>query len=347
MVKELIQISKYAGMREDLVQTGGGNSSVKLGPGCMLIKGMGVQMADMRSGTGYSVVDQRVFQTFFSQYQGESVTAEQGESLQAKAYLAGSRPAIETFFHALTGRVTLHTHPVLVNVLTARTGGMEILKELFPDALTVGYASPGLALGVAFFEQMRQCGLDSTFKGIAFIKNHGLLVSGDSTEFVMGQTEAVLDKIAAYLHYDNRANKHVTELYGWLAEVCDMEDNLVYRARNADIQSAWDALAENKHTFCPDSVVFCGKALLVLDHGSEAEQIKTYIHRFGVPSVILYDHQTYLVASSMKKAKEMESVVSFSAETAALNRGHTVDLLPEEEVNFLLDWEVEKFRKNM
>ena len=129
MVKELIQISKYAGMREDLVQTGGGNSSVKLGPGCMLIKGMGVQMADMRSGTGYSVVDQRVFQTFFSQYQGESVTAEQGESLQAKAYLAGSRPAIETFFHALTGRVTLHTHPVLVNVLTARTGGMEILKE--------------------------------------------------------------------------------------------------------------------------------------------------------------------------------------------------------------------------
>lgn len=347
MVKELIQISKYAGMREDLVQTGGGNSSVKLGLDCMLIKGMGVQMADMRSGAGYSVVDQRVFQAFFSRYQGEKVTPEQGEALQAEAYLAGPRPAIETFFHALTGRVTLHTHPVLVNALTARTGGMEILKELFPSALMVGYDSPGLALGVAFFDQMCQRGLNSEFKGIAFMKNHGLLVSGDCAESVINQTEYVMDQIADYLQYDNRANKHVTQLYRWLSEVCDMEDNIVYRARSADIQAAWEVLAENKHAFCPDSVVFCGKEILVLERGGEVEQIKSYFRQFGAPLIILYEHETYLVASSMKKSKEMESVVSFIAETASLNRGHAVDLLPEKEVNFLLNWEVEKFRKNM
>ena len=47
LIKQFVYMSKYAGMREDLIQAGGGNSSVKL-DGCkMLIKASGIQLADI------------------------------------------------------------------------------------------------------------------------------------------------------------------------------------------------------------------------------------------------------------------------------------------------------------
>ena len=42
-----IRISKYAGMRNDLGQAGGGNTSVKLDDQVMLVKSSGFQLADL------------------------------------------------------------------------------------------------------------------------------------------------------------------------------------------------------------------------------------------------------------------------------------------------------------
>lgn len=45
-----------------------------------------------------------------------------------------------------TGKYTLHTHPVVVNALTCRKNGVKIIQELFPKALIVPYATPGVDL---------------------------------------------------------------------------------------------------------------------------------------------------------------------------------------------------------
>ena len=55
-IKELVEISKYAGERLDLVQAGGGNSSVKLDNGQMLIKASGYSLSEVVEGYGYSKV---------------------------------------------------------------------------------------------------------------------------------------------------------------------------------------------------------------------------------------------------------------------------------------------------
>lgn len=47
-----IQISKYAGMRNDLAQAGGGNTSVKLDDRVMLVKSSGFQLADVSENSG-------------------------------------------------------------------------------------------------------------------------------------------------------------------------------------------------------------------------------------------------------------------------------------------------------
>ncbi len=347
MVSELIKISKYAGMREDLVQAGGGNSSVKTKEDEMLIKGMGIQLADIRDNNGYSVVNPKIFRDFFAMGQKSQVDVELGESLQNKAYIRGPRPAIETFLHAMTDTVTLHVHPMLVNVLTSRAGGMEVLQELFPDAIMVGYATPGIEIGMEYYVKCKDHLVNMSTSGIAFMKNHGLIVSAKSADEVIEITEEVISRIAEYLGYDNTANKNVTKIYDLLSEMCDTADDIVYRAVAQDILQAVDLLSENKHTFCPDSVVFCGKKIMALTEGNECEQLKAFIADYGKPNVIVYMNQVYIIASSVKKAKETESVLGFCVEVCKLNRYEDVDLLPEREVDFLLNWEVEKFRKNM
>lgn len=62
------------------------------------------------------------------------------------------RASIETFLHAVTGKYMLHSHPTLVNILTARKDGREILEELFPDAVYVPYRKPGAALAETYYK---------------------------------------------------------------------------------------------------------------------------------------------------------------------------------------------------
>lgn len=54
-MEQYIKMSKYAGMREDLVQAGSGNSSVKTDNNRILIKIFGYQLADIKEGDGYSI----------------------------------------------------------------------------------------------------------------------------------------------------------------------------------------------------------------------------------------------------------------------------------------------------
>lgn len=346
MIEELIKISKYAGMREDLVQASGGNSSVKLPDKTMLIKGLGISLGDVSESFGYATVDLRVFQDYFLAYQGEEIEEETAKELQEKAHLEGCLPAIETYFHGLTDTVTLHTHPNLVNVLTARRGGMETLQKLFPDAWMLGYAAPGLPLGIELYHQMKSRA-KSCFSGIAFMKNHGLLVSKKTAEEVIAETEEVMERIAVYLKYENKANTNVTKIYQWLSQRTDMSGKLVYGTTNQKIRSGQAVLSGGRHLFCPDGVVFCGKEILTLEEGKEIEQLEAFLLKNGCPGIVRYQEEVYIVAPSLKKAKEIESVVAFCCEVIQMNRGFEMDLLTEQEADYLLGWEVEAYRKNM
>lgn len=153
MLQELIKISKYAGMREDLVQAGGGNTSVKISQDEMLIKSSGCQLSEVAADYGYSRVCYRKIAEYLSANRGASISESDGKKILVSTLLEGNRPSIETFLHSITGKVTLHTHPVMVNVLAARMNGMAELEKLFPAALFIGYATPGIDLAQKYFRQ--------------------------------------------------------------------------------------------------------------------------------------------------------------------------------------------------
>ena len=133
-MEKFIFMSKYAGMREDLVQAGGGNSAYKITDEKMAIKASGYQLAEVTEKSGYAIVNPKIIKNAFLGCENlDEMTDEQSKRILEKAFLDGERPSIETFLHSISGRYSLHTHPVVVNALTCRKNGEEINIEDLDD----------------------------------------------------------------------------------------------------------------------------------------------------------------------------------------------------------------------
>lgn len=343
-VEGLIKISKYAGMREDLVQAGGGNSSYKVTPDKMFIKASGYQLSEINANEGYAIVNPLIISRIFMECgKLEDITESESKKILAEAYLEGKRPSIETFLHAVTDRYTLHTHPVAVNILTCRVNGESTLKELFPEALYVRYATPGVALAKEYFSAYRTFTENNDRDvDIIFLQNHGLVVCGDSPEAVIEKTEYAIGKIERFIGLDLEKYHNVTRLFNLLP------DGIVWCVTDTHVLNAFKELNGFwKHTFCPDCVVFMGKQALTLTKGNEKSELRGFMMKYGRPVIILYDDNIYIWAENMKKALEIQSVLSFSAQVMQHNQHEECSFLSSQEQNFLLNWDAEKYRKSM
>ncbi|MCX4321518.1 MAG: class II aldolase/adducin family protein [Lachnospiraceae bacterium] len=347
-----IRISKYAGMRNDLGQAGGGNTSVKLDDQVMLVKSSGFQLADVSENSGYSKIDYRLIEEYFKENiraDGKFVlTEDAGNALLVKAQMAGGRASIETFLHAVTGKYTLHSHPTLVNILTARKDGREILEELFPDAVYVPYRKPGAALAETYYKICQAAGEPE----IIFLESHGLVVSGGLAERVISRTEEVLEKIAAYLQVSYEAYPNATKLWDAFAGIPELAERIVYLSENRFLSpgtAEGDILQAEKwnHAFCPDCVVYGSKKPLFLADDFGAADVTAFIERSGIPAMVCYKGRVYILAESVKKAQEIENVMSFAAQVQAANRSHEMQFLSEGQQDALLNWDAEKYRRKL
>lgn len=347
-----IRISKYAGMRNDLAQAGGGNTSVKLDDKVMLVKSSGCQLADVSETSGYSKIDYRLIVDYFEKNitaDGEQVLTEKaGKELLAQAQIEGSRASIETFLHAVTGKYTLHSHPTLVNILTARKDGRQILEQLFPEAIFVPYRKPGAALAEAYYRIWQAAAGRAE---IIFLGNHGLVVSSDQAEQVIDRTEEVLHKIAAYLQVSYEACSNATKLWKAFAEVPALRDKIVYLSENRFLSGdmlGYKAVFENwNHAFCPDCIVYGSKKPLFLPDDFNKEFVETFIAGNLAPALVCYQKHFYILAESVKKAQEIENVMSFAAQVQLANVAHEMNYLSEGQQDELLNWDSEKYRRMM
>ena len=339
-MKGFIEMSKYAGMREDLVQAGGGNSSYKCEKNRMVIKASGYQLAEVSEQKGYAVVNPEIIaQAFLESSDIDGMTDEESKKILKDAFIEGERPSIETFLHSISGKYTLHTHPIVVNVLTCRKDGIQVLKNLFPEALVVPYATPGVELAKAYFKAYSA---KKEEVGVVFLQNHGLLVSGETAESVIAKTEEIVRSLETYLQVDFEVNHNVTELYNIVKE------GIIWRVTDQNVMGVYQKLGTAwKHTFCPDCIVFLGKRICVGGEDFCEQYLNEFKMTYGKPVVYIYKGALYINAETVKKALEIQSVLSFSAQVMLLNEGHDCNLLTDEEQNFLLDWDAEKYRKNL
>lgn len=352
----LIQISKYAGMRNDLAQAGGGNTSVKVDDQVMLVKCSGYQLADVNRESGYMKVDYRLIVDYFEENMASGTEDipgdEEGKRLLVQVQMEEGRASIETFLHAVTGKYTLHSHPTLVNILVSRKKGMEELRKLFPEAVCVPYRKPGIALAQACYKACKEQASPEESSEVIFLENHGLVVSADTPEQVIDKTEQVLKKIADYLHISNKSYSYATRIWDMFLRIPQIQSLIVYTAQSQYL--SWDYIGDAllgpglwDHAFCPDCVVYGGRKILYLCDDFSRRDIVDFMDAYGTPVLICYRKHIYIVAESVKKAQEIENVMSFAAQVQVANLKQEMNGLSESEQDELLNWDSEKFRRMM
>ena len=184
-ISELITLSNTLGKQISYVQGGGGNTSLKTNGTEMFIKASGKFLADIDDETGFLSVDW----LFLKSNIANCVTEQDYFMLLTQSKLTESssnRPSIETGFHALLDNCTIHTHSVWVNLLTCSKEGESLVRELFPAAIWVDYATPGLALTQAISKQ-----LDGCQEAVIFLQNHGVVISAPNPKLAYNSHEII------------------------------------------------------------------------------------------------------------------------------------------------------------
>ncbi len=341
MIKKFIYLSKYAGMREDLVQAGGGNTSVKLDDKTMLVKSSGYQLAELASGYGYSSINYpQIVDAFNTCKNLDSLSEDDAKAILSTALIDGGKPSIETFLHAITRTFTMHTHPIVVNILLARKDAKQVLSQLFPEAYFVAYATPGVELAKEYFRTMK--GHINDKEQIIFLQNHGLVVSGEDLNAVLKLNEEVISRIEDYLDLSS-----VMEPYHIVSDIWKLfSEKVIWRVTDMNVMSVYKKIGLWKHAFCPDCVVFLGKQMWTPESLS-IDELNDFKEKYGEPVIVNWKDNLYIVAASVKKAMEIQSVLSFSAQVMAHVAEDNCNLLSDNEQNFLLHWDAEKYRQNI
>lgn len=344
-LKDFIEISKYAGQRFDLIQSGGGNSSVKNNDGTMYIKASGVYLSEVSEDSGYAIVKNKELIKIFELSEIQNVRNKKEREALINDYMKNVnltpnfRPSIETLLHSILKKYTLHTHPLAVNAITCRQDWKDVLNKIFREInfVCVDYNTPGIDLALELLKQIKNKDVN-----IIFLQNHGLIITANNKAEIYEFTEFVVAKIEKYLNLDLSKYKLTTELSKILPD-----DFISYVSDDEFILKNINSQYINTLPFCPDKMVYCGILPLLLQELS-INKITEYKNKYyEYPKVILYKDNIFFVAKNTKKAKEIEEVFKFHIMTLISSHTKEINYLSQEEIQYIGNWEAEKYRQKI
>lgn len=205
-IKDLVFMSQTIGNNPAYVQGGGGNISVKIDQYRMAIKASGYVLKNVTTEDGYCIVDYPRICDYLSHPDDDEITF----SMRIKSFAESSekRPSMETGFHAFLGKFVLHTHSVYANLINCSKEGKDICYQLFPKAIWVDYATPGRSLTIKIREALRS----ANYPNVIFLQNHGVIVSGESSQEVLNIHEDLNNIIQSYFGLNNLSYKDNTQM---------------------------------------------------------------------------------------------------------------------------------------
>lgn len=350
----LVKISKYAGERFDLVQAGGGNSSVKLDDGTMLIKASGFLLSDVEKDNGYSKVVTKDITCIVKNEQLLRVgNKREREALTASLVKSATvdkvnRPSIETLLHSFMLKYTLHTHPIVVNMIVIQQNWKELLQQLFNEEkiALVDYQTPGIELAFALDREINQ---HQTTPKIIFLQNHGLIITSDDVDEIESLTEHVLTKIEKYLDIDMNRYKMTSKISKVVNSISNQK-NTAYLSEDTVINKILFTSKELffMRPFCPDMLVYCGIHAIEFNDLDETKELKKYFDKyFEMPKVLIFQDQIFVISKNIKKAKEIEEVLKFHIIVLEQNLQINIEFLEMNELAYLSNWEAEKYRQEL
>ena len=356
-IESLVKISKFAGERFDLVQSAGGNSSIKLRNGTMLIKSSGVTLSDLNFNFGFTKVNNKKIKLILDNekiFKNKNKQKKEflSRKLLQKANLEkNSTPSIEVFLHSLLDKVTLHTHPICVNNIVCGQNWKKNLNKIFinNNYLFIKYKTPGIELALELKKEVQNYLLkNQSLPKIIFLQNHGLIVTDSTAKKVIDLTNYTTLKIEKFLKADYSAYRLTSKISSLVKKVYKDKDLIAYLTEDKVV---YDKILSKKFLFskptCPDTFVFNGIRPCIIKSLDNQLVLKKFKKKYkSFAKILIFNKKIYLINKSVKKAKSMEEMLKFHLLVMKKINDKPLFLL-DKEMQYLSSMETEKYRQNL
>jgi len=361
-LEDLISISRFAGERFDLVQAGGGNTSQRVGTEKLYVKASGLALSAVSQPDHFCCVDWQPLVDFLDRTDPrtdiQSLDQKANQAIAAVMQASQRKPSIETLLHCSLGPLTLHTHPVAAAAYLCRQDWQESISAFFGQALLVEYKTPGPALALALHAQLKKSGWQAGDTVSIFLQNHGLIVSAGSKEKIIDTTNDIVDRLGTTLTVDLQKYKQVNFISALVNKVCGS----TWLAYLSDDQIINSCASEDQNRLLsapltPDQLVYCGPAGLLLDNQNRNQALleEAVINYFQAvkhpPRVIVLQNKdrrhVFLLGQSLQKCRESEEVLKSIILLQRCGLQSAIQTLSRDEVDYLSNWEAEKYRQTL
>ncbi|MET1413000.1 class II aldolase/adducin family protein [Roseibium sp. HPY-6] len=314
-----------------LVQGPGGNVSWKEGP-TLWVKASGTWLAHANEMEIFIPVD---LQTLQQRIEEQDYSANASVLADTK-----QRPSIETMLHALMPhRIAVHLHAIDVLVQLVLTDAQDRFTRQLADRsdwVFVGYNKPGAELAAAVHNAL--CANPGA--NIVFLKNHGIVLGGESIDDIRGLLTRTLDELQTFAPRTSEAvpapvPEHELTKLGYAPS----KDPCIHAlscdpSQTARLRESW--------ALYPDHVVFLGAKPSIWP---PARKLSLQDQPLGerspyifVPGIGTYEFEHATPA-------QKEQMRCYSDVISRLSPDHATDTLSTSDIANLLDWDAEKFRQ--
>jgi rhamnose utilization protein RhaD (predicted bifunctional aldolase and dehydrogenase) len=327
---KLIEVSARIGKNLDLVQAGGGNTSIKEA-GTLWVKASGKWLSQAAEDDMFLPVPLADV---------EKQLAAEDEKFPEYQTMSGAvlRPSVETAVHAvIPHKVVIHVHSVRTIAWAAQENGSKGVAPLL-EGLNwswIPYTHPGIPLAIAI-RNIRATPLD-----VLILENHGLVVAAQTCE----QAEALLEDVERRL--DTTARPAGAADMARLEELCTSPEWEIAADREVHELGANEESCEiaAAGTLFPDQCVYLGPAAAIVKSGDTIEQAcGRYRERFDFEPVYLLVPGAGVLTRKDLKRSARELLLGLKRVVERIPARLKATYLPAEQVGRLMNWDAEKYR---
>lgn len=361
----LVEMSNRYGKNEEFVLAGGGNTSYKEN-GVMYVKGSGTSLASVNAEQFVKMDMQKLSAMLEKEYPADDDAREAAALLDMMAArLPGEeakRPSVEAILHAIfPQKFVLHTHPAMVNGLSCGKDGEDVCRKLFAgEAVWIPLTKPGYILAAVcrgFFKE--HTNTTGSFPQMVILQNHGLFVAADTVGEIDALMETVMGKLKekagtppdfSKVQFDAEAACETAPalrmLYAGDGGACAVFHTDAQTLKFVrDEQSMRDLFAP----FTPDHIVYCKHTPLFVDKDADyRDEFNRYKNTHGfAPKIVAVRGLGFFALGKSKKEADVAKLLFLDAMKVAVyaRAFGGVNPMPEDFVNFILNWEVENYRQ--
>ncbi|TFG64465.1 MAG: class II aldolase [Spirochaetales bacterium] len=368
-LEKLAELSRYYGSDEEYVLAGGGNTSWK-DREFIYIKASGFALSDI-TAEGFAKMDRPKLDAVWRKTYPENRDIRETEALadlmSARVPGETKRPSVETLLHALFPQVyVVHMHPALVNGLTCGKDG-EKAAAGFPGSLWIPTVNPGYILAKTIKDRVDvHVKAGNAFPKMLFLQNHGVFVAADTPEEITKSYEKLMNELKKKVKRfpdlvpaagrDSDLGKRSARFQGMLKDT--LANGYCAAAVNGELltlSNSAETMLPVMSSFTPDHIVYAGHKPLYVGYAeNETDQRKLldsaaagYRKEWNrQPKIIVLEGTGAFSCQTSQKAAETAIAVfndAVKVSVYAESFGGR-QFMPEDQVNFILTWEVEQYR---